>query len=330
MGGRVVAEYPFINSVGAELSSYAVENYDREAADLAVATYAYVDRNDSFGGDTVDASLLLRGGLTGKGVGIAVIDTGISPHLEFCVPRMRIDAFVDFIGDKIYPYDDHGHGTAVAGIACGGGRFSYACGAAPQARLTVLKAVSGDGSGNVLGILTAMQWLYTHFGALGVKVVNMSLGSEPSGDNDPLVLGARALCGAGLTVVASAGNAGPLGGLKSPGIAKCAITVGGAEKRQSGWYAAPFSSRGKEGDDKPDFIAPAVDVYTTKAGGGYMRMSGTSAAAPLVSGVCALLLQKEPDLTPRRLRQKLMKLLTALDCPHTECGAGILDPFDEK
>lgn len=276
-----------------------------------------------------DVSHLHASGITGRGVGIAIIDTGIFSHLDFCVPRMRISAFADFINDKNFAYDDHGHGTAVAGIACGGGKFFRGVtGAAPEANIIALKAVDGNGVGNVLSILTAMQWLFSNYRKLGVKVVNMSLGSEPMGARDPLVLGAEALTAVGLTVVTSAGNSGPGGGtLKSPGICGSAITVGGAQKGIDGWHVAEFSSRGNKTQDKPDLIAPAVNINTCRNGGGYIGMSGTSVAAPLVSGICALILQQHPEYSPLKIKEILFASLKKLECPRFECGAGLLYPF---
>ncbi len=277
-----------------------------------------------------DLYALHRAGLTGKGIGIAVVDTGIFPHLDFCVPHMRVSAFVDFVHNEPYAYDDNGHGTAVAGIACGGGYFAReTCGAAPEAKLVSLKAVDGRGNGNLFAILTAMQWIFTYHKALGIRVVNFSLGSEPMGKRDPLVLGAEALTSVGLVVVASAGNAGPASGtLKSPGISKSAITVGGAEKGSAGWGAADFSSRGGA-TDGPDLIAPAVNVATCRVGGGFLYMSGTSMAAPLAAGICALILQKHPTYSPARVKQVLLSSLRQLDCPASVCGAGILSPFED-
>ncbi len=331
LGGRILADYPFISAVGADVSPYALENRGTDGG-ISVCVAERVSIDDGRTGDSfspVDLRRLHGAGITGKSVGIAVIDTGVYAHIDFCVPRMRLTAFVDFVHGKAFPYDDHGHGTAVAGIACGGGRFSSAaCGAAPQSLLAVLKAIDGNGSGNVLEILTAMQWLYTNFRTLRIRVVNMSLGSEPMGARDPLVLGVEALTSVGLTVVASAGNAGPSGGtLKSPGISRAAITVGGAEKDAHGWHAAEFSSRGTDSDDKPDLIAPAVHVGTCKESGGYMYMSGTSAAAPLVSGVCALILQENPSYTPAQVKTAVLASLKKLDCPHSACGAGLLCPM---
>ena len=325
MGGKILGEFPFISSVAAEMSEYAFSHYEGSALlTSAERICSVVELGDDISyGDGVTA--LRNGGLTGRGVGIAVIDTGIYPHLDFCVPNLRIAAFVDFVDSRNYAYDDNGHGTSVAGIAAAGGYFGSVSGAAPLSHIVALKAVSASGTGGIVEILGAMQWIYSHHRELNIKVVNCSLGSEPISGRDPLVTGVEALTAVGLTVVASAGNGGPSEGtIKSPGISPSAITVGGAMKNGATYVAAPFSSRGDSKTVKPDLIAPSVDIDTLNAGGGFTRMSGTSAAAPFVAGYCALLCENYPSATPQRIKELVLNSLRSLECPHLECGSGIL------
>lgn len=323
IGAKIISEFPFISSVGVEVSD--------ARAELGLFAVSPVAVDSDFSDNGVNAPILseLHGrGINGNGIGIAIIDTGIYPHLEFCMPQMRISAFVDFVAEKNYPYDDNGHGTSVAGIACGSGAFGKITGVAPASHIVALKAIDESGSGNVIGILKAMQWLYVNAKHLGVRVLNISLGSEPLGKNDPLVLGVTALTSIGVTVVASAGNSGPDGGtVKSPGVALNALTVGGAEKTDGKWYAAEFSSRGNDDQNKPDLIAPAVRITTAKSGGGYFEVSGTSIAAPFVAGYCALVLQQHNNYTPSAVKAAVLNSLTKLDCPQNVCGRGILYPF---
>ena len=100
--------------------------------------------------------------LTGKGVNIAFIDTGIIEHGDFCIGEKRIKYFKDFINEKTEPYDDNGHGTFVAGVCSGngamsGGKFS---GIAPQSNIISLKALNGLGEASADKILNAMEWVY--------------------------------------------------------------------------------------------------------------------------------------------------------------------------
>ena len=321
----MLCEYPFISSVAAEMSEYAFSSYDGSALLTSaerICSVTELEPETSYSGGI---AVLRNSGLTGRGVGIAVIDTGIYPHLDFCVPNLRIAAFVDFVGDRNYAYDDNGHGTSVAGIAAAGGRFGAAVGAAPLSHIVGLKAVNASGTGGIVEILSAMQWIYSHHRELNIKVVNCSLGSEPISGRDPLVTGVEALAAVGITVVASAGNGGPNEGtIKSPGISPSAITVGGAMKSGATYVAAPFSSRGNAMVVKPDLIAPSVDIDTLKAGGGFTRMSGTSAAAPYVAGYCALLCERYPTATPLRIKELVLTSLQSLECPHFECGSGVL------
>lgn len=133
--------------------------------------------------------------LSGKGVTIAFIDTGINSHLDFKLGENRIIKFCDFVNDCQTNYDDNGHGTFVAGVACGSGIESgkkYS-GIAPMANIVSLKALNEKGEATAVTILDAMQWLYENHKQYGIKIVCMSFGSEPLGINDPIMKGAEML-----------------------------------------------------------------------------------------------------------------------------------------
>lgn len=262
----------------------------------------------------------------GRGVTAAVIDTGLSPHVDFLLPH-RVPVFVDLIGGKSEPYDDNGHGTAVAGALAGsglmsGGRYSgIACGA----DIIPIKALDASGEGSTADILQAMQWIYTNCEKYNIRVVCMSFGAEPQGKNDPLAAGAEALHSKGITVVASSGNDGPAeGSVKSPGISPFALTVGGAEVTDAGVTVSEFSSRGRPGGIvKPDIIAPAEDVVCAGAGEDYVAVTGTSIATPIVAGACALILSAHPGYTPDKVKELLMTHAAAVE--GAACGSGMLD-----
>lgn len=265
------------------------------------------------------------GGLSaGSGVTVAVIDTGVSEHLDLTLFPYRIAAFADFVNFKTYPYDDNGHGTAVTGILCGSGLTDGGAtmGIAPKAKVAALKAIGENGEGNAFNILEAMQWVFSNREKYGIKVVNMSFGCPPLGKNDPLKLGAEALVKSGVTVVASAGNGGLDGmGILSPAISPFVVTVGGAD----GLKAADFSSKGQKGSGKPDLIAQGVDIRTLDKEGGYAVFSGTSMAAPQVSGAAALIAQKYPMYTPDRIKSLLTSYAKRLSYDSSLVGEGLLD-----
>jgi len=243
--------------------------------------------------------------LDGDGVTLCVMDTGISPHLDLSVPSERILHFEDFIGNESEPYDDNGHGTFVAGVACGNGLLSgkRIAGVAPRANMVGIKVIGSSGESGTFKILDGMQWLFDNYRQYGIKVVCMSFGADPLSYADPLKLGAEMLARSGLIVVAASGNSGE-NTLKSPAISNEVIAVGAVN--ESG-EVANFTSRGVyQGSFRPDVFANGVEVKGISAGGTYSVMSGTSAAAPYVAGACCLLCQKYKSLTPRQAKNMIV------------------------
>lgn len=249
----------------------------------------------------------------GEAVTVAVIDTGIDEHPDLALFPNRIAAFADMIGGKNTPYDDNGHGTAVAGIICGSGlmRGGYLSRPARNVRIAAVKALKSTGEGTAFDILSAMQWVYENAETYNIRVVNMSFGSTPQKERDPLVLGANALVENGITVVASAGNGREEGeGVLSPAVSPYVFTVGGAD----GGREADFSPHG---GGKPDILAEAVDVPTLSNHGTYVRLSGTSMAAPKISALCAELLSEYPMYTPDRVKSVIISSASASEDLYT-------------
>jgi len=307
-------------------------------------------------------------GYDGSGVGIAVIDSGITSWHDDLTgggSLQRVDAFVDFVNGRDTAYDDYGHGTHVAGIIAGNGMDSSGArsGIAPNARLIVLKALDGTGTGRISDVIAAMHYVLVNRAALNIRVVNMSVatGVYESYDDDPLARAAQRLVKAGVVVVAASGNYGHdsqgrivYGGVTAPGNAPWVLTVGASSHMgtldRSDDRIAGFSSRGPTAIDlaaKPDLVAPGVGIeslsdpssafYTTQSpyllGGTvpttylpYLSQSGTSMAAPVVSGTVALMLQANPLLTPNQVKailQYTAQVYPRYD-PLTE-GAGFLN-----
>ena len=239
------------------------------------------------------------------------------------------------------PYDDYGHGTHVAGIIAGNGYDSGGrrAGIAPGARLTVLKALDANGHGRISDVIAALEYVLLNKDLLNIRVVNLSIatGVYESYDDDPLTQAALALVQAGVVVVSAAGNNGrgpkgtpQYGGVTAPGNAPWVLTVGasshmGTIDRGDDTMAA-FSSRGPTAIDyaaKPDLVAPGVGIESLSSPGStlfatraaylldgtiptdappYLSLSGTSMAAPVVTGTVALMLQANPALTPNAVK----------------------------
>jgi serine protease AprX len=235
-------------------------------------------------------------GYTGAGVGVAVVDSGITgwhDDLTDANGNQRVARFVDFVNGYTQPYDDWGHGTHVAGIVAGNGYDTNGLrtAIAPGAHIVALKALDQDGNGTISNIIAAIDYAVANKDALNIRVINLSLGAGvyESYNTDPLTVAAKRAVDAGIVVVAAAGNLGKAanglpqyGAIGSPGNAPWVITVGasstnGTVRRQDDTMAA-FSSRGPTMIDyaaKPDLVAPGYGTislsdpiskfYTTKA-----------------------------------------------------------------
>ncbi|MER5306583.1 S8 family serine peptidase [Streptomyces sp. NPDC002773] len=267
-------------------------------------------------------------GLTGKGVKVAVLDTGADlghPDLAGRVTESR--SFIE--GQEVADRD--GHGTHVASTVGGSGAASDGKekGVAPGAVLAVGKVLSDEGSGSESQIIAGMEWAAKDIDA---KIVSMSLGSrEPSDGTDPMAQAVNTLSAeTGALFVIAAGNSGAPGSIGSPGAADSALTVGAVDSADE---AAYFTSQGpRHGDQalKPDLSAPGVGILAARSqlaegSGLYTSMSGTSMATPHIAGVAALLAEKHPDWTGARLKDALMSSSKTLDASSYALGAGRVD-----
>nr|WP_285554445.1 S8 family serine peptidase [Streptomyces hygroscopicus] len=264
-------------------------------------------------------------GLTGKGVTVAVLDSGADlthPDLADRVSRSR--SFVD--GEEVA--DRYGHGTHVTSTVGGSGAASDGRekGVAPDATLAVGKVLSDQGSGSESQIIAGMEWAARDVHA---RIVSMSLGSaEPSDGTDPMAQAVDSLSReTGALFVVAAGNTGAPSSISSPGAADAALTVGAVDSADRPAY---FTSAGpRPGDNalKPDLSAPGVDILAARSqlvggSGYYTTMSGTSMATPHVAGVAALLAQEHPDWTGAQLKDALMSTSRQLDASAYTVGAG--------
>jgi serine protease AprX len=312
-------------------------------------------------------------GYTGAGIGIAVIDSGITSWHDdlvnytsktFPYGNQRVAKFVDFVNGRTLPYDDNGHGTHVSGIIGGVGydsKYYEKAGIAPLASLVSLKVLDQNGQGSVSNLIAALNWVALNYKTYNIRVVNMSVGAavRESYWTDPLTLAARAVTDKGITVVTAAGNIGKnrsgqlqYGGITAPGNAPWVLTVGasstmGTTNREDDTMG-DYSSSGPTAFDfaaKPDLVAPGTGTvslaavgslfyatkaqYLVKGNNGlpaYLTLTGTSMAAPVVSGTVALMLQANPNLTPNLIKAILQ--YTAQEYPGYNAlrqGAGFLN-----
>ncbi|GAA3048043.1 S8 family serine peptidase [Actinokineospora globicatena] len=280
----------------------------------------------------IGAPTAWQAGHTGKGVTVAVLDTGYDtghPDLAGKVTKSK-----DFSG-KGTVQDGHGHGTHVASTVAGsgaasGGKFK---GVAPDASLAVGKVLDDGGSGSLDDILAGMEWAS---GEAGAKVVNLSLGSYPTDGTDPASQVVNTLTARnGTLFVIAAGNFGSDEAVSSPASADAALAVGSITK---GNELSDFSSRGPrvgDGAVKPEIAAPGSDIVAARAkdtdlgdnvDANYARLSGTSMATPHTAGAAALLAQQHPDWQAPALKAALVGTAAAVgDNGVNAVGGGRVD-----
>ncbi|RLI40708.1 hypothetical protein DRO69_12550, partial [Candidatus Bathyarchaeota archaeon] len=272
--------------------------------------------------------LWMNYGLNGTGQTIAILDTGIwSDHPDFYFPdgRSKIIAWYDLVNFNPTPYDDNGHGTAVAGAAAGTGLGSMNAsrgtsllirGPAYGANIVAVKVLDKYGTGTLASVILGIQWVVDHKDDYNITVINLSLGTRgPSDGKDALSKAANSAVDAGVIVVAAAGNFGPEPyTLGSPAAAEKVIAVGAVERSMS---IVSWSSRGPTLDDryKPDICAVGVSViapslpylkYPEIQWWIYRAVSGTSIAAPQIAGAIVLLKESHPDWTLEMLKAAML------------------------
>lgn len=334
-GGKIKYRLDIIQGFAVDLPCKCVEKLVRIPGVTFIADDAKLSTLMDIARPTVGGTIAEESNLTGQGIGIAVLDTGVYPHADLSLGTNRIVAFKDFVNEKEFPYDDNGHGTHVAGIAAGNGYMSEGKykGMAPKANILGVKVMDKNGSGTTSDIVAGMQWAWENRNRYNIRIVSLSIGSDPDlkAAEDPLVKGVEALWDGGIVVVTAAGNSGPgKRTINSPGISQKIITVGATDTRSTidrkDDIIAKFSSRGPTGENilKPDIVAPGVNITSLnsdidfipekstkryrfkKMTEPYKEMSGTSMATPIVSGAIALLLENQEQLTPDEVKAKLM------------------------
>jgi serine protease AprX len=272
---------------------------------------------------------------SGQTPAIAVVDTGVDKNrvADF---GSRVLATLNFSSLKPDPSDSSsdysGHGTLVAGIAAGSSTAFP--GVAPGANIVSLRVTNAEGKAVTSDVIAAADWLFENRNSYNIRVANFSLNSPYAnyGLFDPLNEAVRRLWLTGTVVVASAGNDGRGDMLDAPASEPFVITVGASDVAGTAITAddtnAPWSSYGYTADGfaKPELAAPGrymvgpiartsrlVGVFPTRVvAPGYMWMSGTSFAAPVVSGAAARLLALRPSLTPDQVKGALMLTARAL------------------
>jgi serine protease AprX len=367
-GGEVTSELKVINSLGAQLPLRAVARLRAEPEIFAISSNASVEMTDkgkssdptpaSDYPDLVGADLVWEAGVTGEGVTVAVVDTGLSNHPGLLnkvngVPLNRIAGWVDFVEDSKAPRDPHGHGTHIAGIIANAqdGPDGEWNGVAPGVRLVGVRVLDEFGYSDYENVILGIQWVIDHKDEYNIRVMNLSLVSNAEVPYwfDPLNEAVMQAWANDIVVVVAAGNGGaePMT-IGVPGNNPYVITVGAFTDNHTpeDWsddYLAPFSAAGPTLDafTKPDVLAPGAHMVSTIAKHStladehpesllpqkYFWMAGTSQASAVVSGLAALTLAENPDLTPDEVKYRLM--VTALPWVNVETTEAIYSMWQQ-
>jgi len=273
-----------------------------------------------------------RSSYSGKGVTVAIIDSGI----DYTHPALggglgegyKVIGGYDFVNEDEDPMDDAGHGTHVAGIVAADSDIMQ--GVAPDVRLVAYKVLDSSGSGEISDIIAAIERTIdpNMDGDFSdrIDVVNISLGSDFGGPDDPASRAVDAAVAAGVVFVIAAGNSGNFGfhTIGAPSAARSAITVGASEQNQLARFSSKGPNRGSYGV-KPEVVGPGVDIMSTVLSGKYETFSGTSMAAPYVAGIAALLKERHPDEKPAQIKSLIMGSAESLNEDIMAQGAGLVN-----
>lgn len=368
VGGTVTREFPFIDAVAASIprlrmaalrSTHGVTNvtldakvsFDGSAATRAQKSPPHIPR-------VINATQLWKKGVKGKGVTVALLDTGVyAAHRDLQGGNgSRVIHCEDFSherGTEAECDDTFGHGTFMAGLIAGNGAASHGTyvGVAPMAKIVSVKVAGFDGSTDISHILAGIQWIVAHKDAYGIRALNLSLGSDSAQDYriSPLNLAVERAWQAGIVTLVSAGNSGPAGEtIHKPADDPYVVTVGASNDEGTVGISDDripvFSSRGPtkaNGFAKPDVVAPGVKTISLRSPGSaidqnygetavvrnqYFRGTGTSMATAVTSGAVALMLQKHPNLDPDQVKFRLMDTArTIVDTDVNSAGQGVID-----
>jgi len=383
-GGNVSREFPIINAVSAMLTPKQADSIRdiggiRIQDDRTVMTMANLSNINSlknnkksfqinnYIAEQTGANKLHEMGITGKGVTVAVVDSG--SNMGGSIGRyifrdtegyQRVSVKYDAIrGRKTYYYNDdnNGHGTHITGIiasslADADGKYN---GIAPDVNMLSVRAFDADGKSSYSKVLDSLNWIYQNRYRYKIRVVNMSLGADVDSYywNDPINQAVMRLWDAGIVVVTSAGNNGEVAGITVPGNNPYALTVGAVTDNYTPYdfsddRITTFSSQGPtvEGFVKPEVVTYGARISSkmderyfrnvlnlSGRGTNYTEISGTSQSSAIVAGVAALIISNDPYISANDVKCRIISSAQAatngnkLSYSPFRQGAGLVNAY---
>jgi serine protease AprX len=338
VGGTSDRSLPIVDGVSATVPADRLLELTRQPGVTAVTADRKAKLYASSWDDTLSASSyvwtsqagqVVQSGKKGAGIGVAVLDTGVSAVNDLAG---RIVAGPDLSGEQRNAVDSYGHGTVMAGIIAGNGADGGSTprtGIAPAAHIVSVKVAGANGVADVSTVLAAMSWVGAFKDTYGIRVMNLSWGvpSTQAPSVDPLNYAVQRLWTSGVTVLVAAGNSGPsTGTIMKPGDDPMVITVGAYDDRSDlnvdNDVVPAWSSQGPtaQGVAKPDLVAPGRSLVATRSPGStverenpkalvspsYIKGSGSSEATAVTAGAAALMLSNNPALTPDQVKAALV------------------------
>jgi serine protease AprX len=333
-GGHVTKRLGFVEGVVASVKAKELRRLAAEPGVELVAPDASIQFATVGAVSTSALSTLYPGrdsasnpwsaGITGSGVGIAVIDSGVTPSADFGtrLTQVSLDGQGSALDDTV------GHGTMVAGVAAGSSPDGRFIGIAPGAHVYAIN-INRDTGVYTSDVITALRWVFDNAHLYNIRVVNLSMTETvPSPYRDSVLdLAVERLWASGIFVAVSAGNRGPGQVDYAPANDPLAFTVGAFDTMDTSGPGddtlSPWSSSGKtvDGFTKPDLLAPGRHIAAplppgsvldgqapnaNRVASGYASINGTSFAAPQVAGAAALILQAHPDYSPDNVKWVLI------------------------
>jgi len=359
-GGEILTPLPIVDGFEVRVDAGRIDALAGQAGVVAITLDRAIDFETVSYDETGTASAFVgasrahdawRAGHLGQGIGVAVLDTGVSEMPDFAG---RLVHGPDLSGEgKLI--DSYGHGTVMAGIIAGSGADSAGraggayTGIAPKAHIVAVKTAGANGAADVSTLLQGMHWVSAYQDQFDIRVLNLSWGTTSTQDPavDPLNYAVQRLWTQGIVVVVAAGNTGPNAStIMKPGDDPLVITAGAFnDNGTAGLHddgALSWSSIGPtaQGLNKPDLVASGRRVVAQRSYGStvenenrkalispsYIRGSGSSQAAAVTSGVAALLLSARPELTPDQVKSLLTRTADPINgVAAAKQGSGRLD-----